>query len=377
MFIFFSFQLIYSQDLSPSGCEIKADYHKDACFIDLAKQEGDASYCEYITETSPKEGCYYQLYHLTLDTSLCKNFYHDSAQEKCLSYIATNQSNIDLCREITDGFWKNSCKRNIAVKTKNISLCKEINTSYEQRACLLLIAEDIKDSLICNNHYDPSERDICLTHYAQDLKDKSACGAISSSVQRQECIDYLVYDKDTKQKVNNYIGNIGDIILYIILTFMSLITIFQFFKTKLPERLNGFIDYFIVANPFFVQLVFWLLISISVVISGIKYHEEFHLISIGICLTVIVIWLVLVKLFFKYSSLNIFDRIIFFILTSISFLSYLMILQDGSGGVGAALVLGLAYILMGFLFLIWLIIKVLAYLKQKYKKVGLIRTNAN
>lgn len=98
-----------------------AGIYRDNCILSVSVDQGEASSCALLEDSSLKDICYYKIAIASKNGTLC--FQSGSYEEQCISEIALLTYDPDLCENL--GEKRYSCYNMIALLTKDASLCEQ------------------------------------------------------------------------------------------------------------------------------------------------------------------------------------------------------------------------------------------------------------
>lgn len=158
------FILIYNlnkSSLSVPQCEILGNENsKISCYLEYAKNTGDASTCQKLDSAS-RDACYVMFVDSTNDSALCK--------------------------KIGDPRYKQGCYIHLATATKDYSFCKEINSKEYRDDCYNMIAQANSDLSPCYE-IEGNLRAICLSNTFFKIGNKTAsCDVLETETDRKDC----------------------------------------------------------------------------------------------------------------------------------------------------------------------------------------------
>lgn len=151
-------------------CSTGNTVQNDNCFLALAREKSDPSFCHGIYSIG------------TLDT--------------CYAIFAN--SSLAICEQITDAGMRTGCLTAIAEANKSQDICDLIQNPEQQAACLksvvppcqLVLDPDARALCMAleKGNYTLCQSDSCLEQYAQNRSDAAACGPIASEPERHYCM---------------------------------------------------------------------------------------------------------------------------------------------------------------------------------------------
>ncbi len=113
-----------------SRCKFIEDVSfKDECFLSLAKEAGNSSFCNEIIGEDIKFKC---LGIVNYSPEDCARIVDPSFKSKCYSLVAYQKENIELCNEIPDDESSTAC---MAFYYLDISLCEELAHEESRSKC--------------------------------------------------------------------------------------------------------------------------------------------------------------------------------------------------------------------------------------------------
>lgn len=161
---------------------------QDKCYLQIATENNDISYCDKIaSDLSTKNECYKSLAINTNDKETCDKIENINTKYSCLITIDPETS----CDYIVDQAEQDSCLLNIAIQTEDEELCKKtkFNLAYTESSCLEKIATIKKDPEICEKIEVESRYDVCLQSVATATLDKSLCEKINRETMKPFCVN--------------------------------------------------------------------------------------------------------------------------------------------------------------------------------------------
>ncbi|MBN2517249.1 MAG: hypothetical protein JXB14_00230 [Candidatus Altiarchaeota archaeon] len=154
-----------------SRCAGITDIYKEgSCLTDLAKEEKNSDYCQFINDPHWENSCYLGVGKLTLDPGDCFATYYTGGD--CYNHVRERNENPSLCLTITG---------------RDQDLINDIKDDCIYRASMKANTADY-----CGNILDVELRDQCFTNIATNQSNLTMCLLTSNSTQVSVCMKSVI-----------------------------------------------------------------------------------------------------------------------------------------------------------------------------------------
>ncbi len=160
---------VMRNDVSLCDERWKKEMGQNNCFINLAVQNKDVTYCAHLIDE--------QGFNRTIE---------------CYRDVAMAKKDIELCRRATTSIYRDECLNVIAILLGNKTLCNEIQTDWKKKDCLIRIEPPpnvIIDKLFPCTALPFMERETCLHTMAVKQHDPTICNHIIWEWKERRCKD--------------------------------------------------------------------------------------------------------------------------------------------------------------------------------------------
>jgi len=166
-------------------------FSRDQCYLDLAKDKKDISYCNNIDNQNSKGICYSNIAVSKNNLDICNSLTTDKAKYTCYKEYAQSKKDISICDKIQENSIKEDCYLEVASEGEYISLCDKLSDDFSKVMCQMEVVENIakkeKDIYLslCQRIDLEASRANCYRVAAILKKDPSICDNITGEAEKE------------------------------------------------------------------------------------------------------------------------------------------------------------------------------------------------
>lgn len=156
--------------VAAAPCSAGNVVQNDGCFLSLAKEKNDVSYCSNIYSADTLDVCLSNFANQSLD--VCKTIRNADLRATCLTANAQVNKSEDICNLIDNVDARANCLKTVLPRCKLI---------YDPDARALCMALEKNDYTLCQS-------DACFVQYAENKSDANACSLVKSDPDKYYCL---------------------------------------------------------------------------------------------------------------------------------------------------------------------------------------------
>lgn len=171
---------------------------KDGCYLSLAEETGNPSFCDRIGSPAMRDACISELRVQPQTSADCEKLSNPVLREQCIMSLVAITRNASYCSGLSAVIDRDTCYLSHARSNDDPISCVGISTYYLRMTCnndiYTKLAVDRRNPSFCNQlvHNDSATRsmfvDNCIYKVAKISNDTLLCSGISNSVLAQQCV---------------------------------------------------------------------------------------------------------------------------------------------------------------------------------------------